>query len=160
MNFKEFLENKKENYYPTGVYIAVLPNEKTEKAIKKFQDKYLKNVKANDELHTTLIYSNKPQKEKIQPNNNTYAAHFAGFDLFGEEKDTLVMKLSSDALSSRNKDLTKKYNFVSDYDSYNPHITLAYDVKDFDVNSLSTFNEEIILENEYIEDLNDDWKPE
>lgn len=159
MDFKMFLETSS-NYYKGGVYVAVLPDEKTTEALQKYQSQYLQNVNVNTELHTTLIYSAKPQKEQVQCSDAIHEAKFNGFDLFGDDKDILVMKLKCKSLLDRNEKLTHDYGFISDYDSYNPHITLAYGVKGVNLEDLPKFDSTIVLLNEYAEDLDEDWKPE
>lgn len=159
MDFKMFLETSS-NYYKGGVYVAVLPDEKTTEALQKYQEQNLQNVNVNTELHTTLIYSAKPQKEKVICSDTIHEAKFNGFDLFGDDKDILVMKLKCKSLLDRNEELTYDYGFISDYESYNPHITLAYGVKDVNLENLPKFDRTIVLLNEYAEDLDEDWKPE
>lgn len=159
MNFKMFLETSS-NYYKGGVYVVVLPDDKTNKSLQEYQSQNLQNENVNTKLHSTLIYSAKPQKEKVICSNTVHNAKFDGFDLFGDDKNILVMKLKCKSLSDRNEELTNDYGFISDYDSYNPHITLAYDVKDMNLEDLPKFEGDIVLTNEYAEDLDEDWKPE
>lgn len=157
----DFLTEAPQMNYPTGVYVAVLPDEETNKSINNFQNELkkgvLKDVEMNNEIHTTLIYSNKPLKHKINHSTAEHKASFDGYELFGEDKDVLVMKLKSDSLHKRNKELTDEYGFISDYDSYNPHITLSYGAKGVDLSKLPDYNGSIILHNEYSEDLDEDW---
>lgn len=157
----DFITEAPHMNYPTGVYVAVLPDEETNTSIKNFQNELkkdlLKDVEMNDEIHTTLIYSNKPLKEKIKHINNIHKASFDGYELFGEEQDVLVMKLKSESLHERNQELTNEYGFISDYDSYNPHITLSYGAKGVDLSKLPDYNGSMVLHKEYSEDLDEDW---
>lgn len=147
-----------ETIYPGGVYISVKPDDITQKAIMEYQEKYLKQFELNTELHCTLIYSKKPYEDEIIPESYTALASFSSFELFGPENDTLVIKLNSEDLKRRNEDLTKKYGFISDYDEYKPHITLAYGIKNIDLNSLPDFEFGVILQDESVEALDNNWK--
>lgn len=152
----------KDYSYPGGVYIAVLPDEESNAQIKEFQENEVLKLgitDLNSELHSTIIYSAKPHKQNVQTSPDVHVAQCLGYELFGDESNILVMKLSCPSLSKRFDDLTDQYGFVSDYDEYRPHITLAYDVKDVDISKLPLYNKTIILKNEYSEGLDVDWEP-
>lgn len=157
MSFIDFLNEKPKNFYQNGVYVAVLPDESTKQSILDFQQEHLQDIEVNEKIHCTIIYSAKTKKDKIPTSNIQHNAVFDKYDLFGEEKDTLVMKLKCDSLYLRNDELTKEYDFISDFE-YNPHITLAYGVKDFDLTSLAKFEGSIVLKDEYTEDVDDGWE--
>lgn len=150
--FKEFLKEETDNtvLYPNGVYIAVRPDESTTIAIKEYQEKFIKQHEINEDLHCTLIYSQKPQIEEVQTESYFATCTFDSFDLFGPKKDTLVLRLNSSELERRNKLLSNKYGFISDYDEYKPHITLAYGVANIDLNSLPPIEFMMVLTNEEV----------
>jgi len=143
--------------YPDGVYIAVSPDESTAVAIQKYQEKYLKQYKVNDELHCTLIYSQKPHVDIIEPASYSAVATFESFELFGPKQDTLVIKLNSKELERRNELLSEENGFISDYDEYKAHITLAYGIENIDLNSLPAIEFSMTLQDEYVEALDTDW---
>ena len=150
-------EEDTEVNYPSGVYIAVSPDEITTDAIQKYQEKYLKQYKVNNELHCTLIYSQKPHVDIIEPASYSAIATFESFELFGPKQDTLVIKLNSKELERRNKLLSEENGFISDYDEYQPHITLAYGIENIDLNSLPAIEFSMTLQDEYVEPLDTDW---
>jgi len=153
MIFKDFLI---EAYYKKGVYIATDLTKESQNLIKQYQKDNL-NGDLNDELHCTLIYSQKPQQDLIQPKKYTYKAKAIGFSLFGPDKDTLVINLESEDMVKRNNELSKEYGFISDYDEYRPHITLSYKSTGIDLENLPKLNETLYLTNEYIEQLDTEW---
>ena len=141
--FKQFIiENESEEteieevQYPGGVYISVKLSEETEKAVKDYQEKYLKQHKINEELHCTLIYSQKPYVDEIEPASYSATGTFQEFSLFGEKEDTLVVEINSQDLARRNEELVDEHGFISDFGEYKSHVTLSYGVENIDLNSL------------------------
>lgn len=90
-----------------------------------------------DEYHTTIIYSRKPiafkplgKMQLVSVDHSTFA-----WDLFGEEKNTLVLKFQSKFLTQRWQkamDMGAMY----DFDTYKPHVSLSYDASGFDISKL------------------------
>jgi len=143
--------------FPDGVYVSVRPSEETTIAIQKYQEKYLKGQEINQDLHCTIIYSQKPQKEEVQVKEYKAIGTFKEFNLFGPDKNVLVAEINSPDLIRRNKDLVKEYNFISDFDEYKSHITLVYNAKNIDINSLPSMDFAFILENESVEALDTNY---
>ena len=160
--FKQYIKENEESeenteiHFPNGVYIAVTPDEATINAIKEYQKKYLKQHKINEELHCTLIYSQKPHVDEIESNSYQATATFNQFELFGPKSNILVIELISKELEARNNKLVQEHGFISDYNEYKPHITLAYDVEGLDLNSLPPIEFSMTLQDEYVEPLNTD----
>jgi len=148
---------KPEIFYPGGVYISVKLSEETEALVKEYQEKYLKGVDINEELHLTLIYSKQPEVNEIEPAEYTAVGTFQEFNLFGEKSDTLVAEINSFDLLRRNEILTQEYKFISDFDEYKSHVTLAYGVENIDINSLPPMDFGFTFENETVEQLDLDW---
>lgn len=76
-----------------------------------------------------------------------------------DNKRCLVIKLESEYLTNRHKELMKNYpSLTYDYPEYIPHITLSYDIGDFDISEIK-LNESTTLPmffniiTEYKEDL-------
>lgn len=76
------------------------------------------------DLHVTLMYDkSNPTFFHPAPVNLIYVARVVGADLFGDEKNTLVLKLDCAALQKRHKYLLSVgYRFS--YPDYAPHITI------------------------------------
>jgi len=166
-SFIEFInENNKDtkeaqpSFYPKGVYIDLKLTESSYNELSKYINDIsskIQNIKPNTDLHCTLIYSKKEHNEEIKPQEYQCTAIPKTLSLFGENKDTLVLELNSDCLKQRNKYLMDKYNFISDFKEYKPHITLAYECSNIDVNGIELPNFIIELENETIQELNENW---
>lgn len=109
-------------------------------------------------LHVTLLYS-RIHLPNYQPDPNLiHTAKFVGYDLFDWRKEEgtkcLVMKLSCPTLVARHTQLMSIHPATYDFPTYQPHITVGYDVAgDFDVGLLPAFDQDIILGEEYSEDL-------
>jgi hypothetical protein len=160
--FKEYIseeENKDEQeiHYPGGVYISVKLSEETEELVKEYQNKYLKGQDINEELHCTLIYSKKPHVDEIEPAEYTAVGTFKEFNLFGEDKDTLVVEINSQDLLRRNEELVKEHKFISDFDEYKSHVTLSYGITDIDLNSLPPIEFAFKFQDETVEQLDINW---
>jgi len=155
--FEDNTENEEINY-PDGVYISVKMRDESLIALKNYADKYLNGYDFNLDQHCTLIYSKKEQKELIESKEYDAIGTFLHFSKFGKEGETLVAELNCDLLVNRNKELVKKYGFVSDYDEYKPHFTLVYDAQDIDINSLPAIDFALNFYDETVEPLNENWK--
>lgn len=147
--------------YPDGVYMSRSLTDDSAMMIKEFQDKYLVGQEINPELHVTLVYSKKSYsgEEDITINTDVMSGTIIGYDLFGEDNNILVAKLRSTDLTQYVDELKSKYGFVSDYDAYQPHVTLSYNVGDFDVTTLPIMEGTLYFTNETVANLNADWKP-
>jgi hypothetical protein len=150
-------EQENEITFPAGVYISVIPDEITSEKIREYQEKYLKGKDVNTELHCTLIYSKKPHVDDIEPEEYTAVGTFQEFNLFGEDKNTLVIEINSQDLRRRNAELVEKYGFISDFDEYKSHVTLSYNADGIDINSLPPMDFAFSFINETVEPLDENW---
>ena len=161
--FSDFIreDNQEEEedkvFFPDGVYVSVRPSEETTIAIQEYQNKYLKGQEINQDLHCTIIYSQKPQKEDVQAQEYKAVGTFKEFNLFGPDNSVLVVEINSIDLLRRNKKLVREYGFISDFDEYKSHITLVYDAKNIDINSLPPMDFAFIFENESVEPLDTNY---
>lgn len=132
MNFKTFLENQNEHQnqkYSNGVYISVKLTDESSNQIKHYLKKYLpesKELTHEPNLHVTIIYSAKEHTGLIETKEYKLSTETLNVSKFG---DAVVIELKSDELQQRYKELTNKYNFISDYPNYKPHCTIAYTTK-------------------------------
>lgn len=140
-----------------GTYVGIRLSPQTEKDV----NQYIKdnNIPNDDSLkewgfHVTIVYSRKVLDD-FKPESKSYKATAIGFDLFGDDEDTLVMKLKSPELTKRHEQIRKEHGATHDYDSYEPHITLSYDAAEIDFSQLPSFDKEITLTDEYTQELED-----
>ena len=120
-------------------------------------------------LHTTLLYS-----RKFLPDYKAagkYETPMIGTptelvvwktkgDDGSEPANCLVMKYECPDLVKRHQELMKTHGATYDYDEYNPHITLSYDIGDMDITTLPNVVEaikQVVIGEEYGEDLHLDW---
>jgi hypothetical protein len=141
-----------------GTYVAVKVLKPCSSYLYKFcQDKGIPTDQHmfEHDLHTTLIYSRKPCPDIITMPNLVHEAYFNGFDMFSNshgEKCVLVMKLNAPTLVQRHLLLMEQHQATYDFESYVPHITLSYDFMG-DISTLLPYTKEILLSNEWIEEL-------
>ena len=154
---KEEETEEEETFYKDGVYISVKMTEESSTKILEYLEKYLPDVEHNEEQHCTLIYSKKEQKEEILPEEYTALAMPKQFSKFGENLETLVVEITCDQLVNRNLQLVNEYGFISDFEEYKPHFTLAYNCKDVDILTLPPLDMAITFNEETVEQLDDNW---
>ncbi len=82
--------------------------------------------------HITIIYSRTPvpSAENYAGSTTDIEATVSGYEVFPTKNDgkCLVMRLDFPYANMLNKQLTAE-GATSDYDSYKPHMTIAYDIK-------------------------------
>lgn len=151
-----------------GTYVAVKYNPYSlTKLIEVAHEYNVPNVISLDDMHTTLIYSTKGADTVEVHDKINYIGIPNKFNIWESQNGSkcLVLILNCNALVERNTELMNKYDFVSDYPEYTPHITLSYDVGNW--GNLEKLNEKIIKNkiyymvvttHEYVEDLNIGWK--
>lgn len=164
MRLNEIIGEKDEGKDPDGTYVGMKVSKETRDNIwnmtkslevpnpldKKdyhvtviFSRKYLPTFSAKGKLKEPLI--GKPEKFEIFPARN--------------DKNCLVLRFSCPELNKRHHYIMNTYDAKYDFDQYKPHITLSYDVGDFDPSGIdpSTYIDEIELTEEYDEELQLDW---
>lgn len=146
-----------------GTYIAATLTPESKQSIWELvKDINIPNKQSKSDYHTTLIYSRTPCDGYEEPADVCHAATVADTDIFQigstGSKQCLVLILDSPDLTKRHKSLMKQYDATYDYDEYHPHITLSYDIKDFDVTEFTKKVKDAQLKiefnNEYSEPLN------
>jgi len=150
MKLSEVIEKEGE----PGTYAAVRFDKRTINALKKFAEKV--GVAGDyDNWHATLLYSRKhlPNYQPIEKYTKPFIGTPIGLDLFGPEKNALVVKFSCPQLYQRHHKLMQQHGATYDFDLYEPHVTLSYDAKDIDLESLPEFKSKIKIIGEYSEDL-------
>ena len=137
----------------------------------------MKYIKDNDipkwvkpsNLHTTLLYSRKhlqdfkPRgklKDPIIGTPTELVVWETSADDGVPPTNCLIMKFDSPALVKRHQDLMKEHGGTFDYDEYEPHVTLSYDIGDLDIKKLPDVKKAIptvVFDVEYGEDLMLGW---
>lgn len=160
MKVQDFLIEERKN----GIYVAVKFSDDTINRLLKYCNKAnIPEVLKADEFHCTLSYSRKDvpdfePKEKIKEIGVPYKFEVWPSSPNAFKKDMtycLVLKFKSDYLQKR-FDKIMSMGATYDYDKYQPHISLSYNVdKDFDVKKLPPIKElgDFEIVSEYSEEL-------
>jgi hypothetical protein len=92
-----------------------------------------------DEYHSTIMYSRKEHPD-FQPLGKTYYATPSQFDVFHDRTNNtncLVLKYNSIEVEKRHYNIRQKYGATYDFENFIPHVTLSYDIGDFDISTLN-----------------------
>lgn len=129
---KSFLEVVKPKTDP-GVYMCAKFDQASNEKIKNIQSVLgVNNAVVAEKLHTTVVYSRKTVDVFPQDDLNEIA-HLVGFELWDTKYGkTVVAKLESPYLNGRFRDVMS-LGATYDFDDYKPHVTLAYDSGDVDL---------------------------
>ena len=154
------LENNK-----NGTYGAVSFNDNDIDKLIAFAEQYnVPNILDSKNFHATLAYSRKFLAD-IKPQECNSIANPKIFKIWesppnankAEKTYCLILLLDCQYLIDRFNNIMFNYNATYDYDEYNPHVTISYNVgEDFDVNELNdniNYVNSLQISEEYFEDL-------
>lgn len=137
-----------------GTFVgARLTGDSNSRLIEWINQKAIKNPATPDALHVTVALN---KTEKFQHDPIRYVPSIPidpstfSIDMFGPEKNVLVLKFQSPFLTKRHFSLREKYGFPWDWDDYSPHLTLSYDSDNEDPGT-PPFGLE--LDREYVEEF-------
>lgn len=154
--------------HSNGTFVAVRFDEETVVKLFTFgMMNMVPNMINARDFHSTIVYSRKPllnvpRQRDISP---SWIAKPIGFDIFdtrasadGIVTKCLVLKLESADMLGRHNFLRRWEGASHGFPSYNPHITLSYDIGDYDISKLKaidTLLPQIVIVQEYCEELKD-----
>jgi hypothetical protein len=155
----------------TGTYAAVTFSKDTLDRLLQFCEEFgVKNVLKRSKFHTTLLYSRKemPDYKALGDLDEPLVGKPDEFDVWKTRSEDpnkpasncLVLKYSCPALEARHKALMKEHKGTYDFDHFQPHITLSYNIGDMDIKELASHLKgigDIEIVHEYTEQLNLDW---
>jgi len=157
---REIIFSLEEKLYAGGVYIDLKMREDSIQRVKQWMNENIPTLERNLDLHCTMIYSKKEHDIDFIPLNYTVDSNFKSFEIFGPERDTLVVCINSPEIEERQKELSGLYGFVSDFPDYKPHFTIAYNCpSELDISLFPIIDFPIYFERETITPLKLDWKP-
>lgn len=148
-----------------GTYAGLrLDDESCNKLIDWCTQNNIPNPVPKDKLHTTLLYSRKHLPDYV-PQGNLPSAYIGlenGYDIWKSSSENptncLVLKINCDDIVTRHKELMDTHQATWDYPSYDPHITMSYDIGGVDASKLDTSSiGELTFTDEYAEELDLDW---
>jgi hypothetical protein len=156
-----------------GTYAGVKFSKDTIKAIKQYgKDNQLPNRLPSNKLHSTLLYSRTfcPNYQPLGKLPKPWVGKPTHLELWPSQPDEdgnvsrcLVLRYKCRELEQRHEDLMDAHDATFDFDTYDPHITLSYDVGELDLDSLPDITETldtIEINEEYGETLNLNWANE
>lgn len=147
-----------------GTYAAVTFDHTTRKSIYRYCSLAdIPNTVRPDKLHATLLYSD-TDLPLFEPNEQyryplvAYPVGLSIWDTSDEGRPTkcLVVLLDCDRLIERHELLIAEHGARYPHPTYQPHMTLSYDVGDLEMEGLPFFENyvpHIIITGEYKEDL-------
>lgn len=147
-----------------STYCAIQFTEQSSQDIVDFASSHdVPNVIDVEKVHCTVLYSKKPISGFVALGDKVpqYEIAFSRYDVFRDRKsgnNSLVMVLDCDELIEHHTEYMDQYGASWDFPTYIPHITLSYDIGDFDVSKLPPYDGDIIADHEYAEPLDVEWK--
>lgn len=170
MRVNELLTEQSSEPETKGTYAAVKFDKKTTDALKKYMvDNDIPNPLRREKMHTTLLYSRKycPDYEPLGKIDPPWIGEPLEFEVWkskpkdgGEGSNCLVLRFKCEQLDKRHEKLMKELDATYDFPDYKTHITLSYDIGDMDWKDLPDIKKylsEIVIVEEYGEDLDLDW---
>lgn len=128
--------------YNDGVYVCTLLDDQTkEELIQYITDYQIPNAVTKEQLHSTLIYSdsNVLDLKPICDYPNPLIGQSIGIEIWdgpsieSNTKKYLVLTFKCDGLLDRHQQILNEYNIQHKYSEFISHVTLSYDVSDFDI---------------------------
>jgi 2'-5' RNA ligase len=147
-----------------GTYVGVKLSTESMDALEKLLDG-IPNPISRSKMHVTIIYSKKPTtftkadcNGKLDPSWKLVPDEFHVFHT-EEGWRALVLKVMSPELEARHKEIMDNYGASYDHDKYTPHVTLSYNIGDFDIAKMGKVGdmEELEAVEEYEQPLDLDF---
>lgn len=153
MSFKDYLNEEK------GTYAGFkFDKESQDYIMDLIKELNVPNPVSRDDLHSTLLYSEKYLPDYKAAKNINGVAVADKLEIFKtDEGNVLVLRLDSEFMRKRHNELMRVHDATYPYPEYKPHVTLSYDVGDFKIPKVK-LSKGIIIDKEYQEDLDKDWK--
>lgn len=132
LSYKEFNESKQ----LPGTYAAVkLFPERAVIIYKLMVNLKVPNPEQADKFHVTLLYSRKHLPNYVPQPELHFLSVPTCLEVWPTKsgKNCLVLKLDSPALQARHKELMTMHEAEYDYPEYKTHISLSYDIGDYDI---------------------------
>ena len=158
MSFKEYLMEAQ-----AGTYAAVRPSKEDGDKIQKFMGLHnIPNPEPTDKLHATLLYSRKHLPDYEPDTTLVHDAKIDSLEVWNTKsgKNCLVAKITSPSLANRYTKLMVEHGATAEYSEFKPHISLSYDIGNFDISKLkvSQLPKSLKMTDEYKEALDTNGK--
>lgn len=142
----------REVFTPSGLYVAVRPDYKTQLLLNDWADK--SGIILDDNLHITVLYSHAPVKIYSPPSVEFHIAKFSGWDVFGHRpgESYLVAKVNAPSIVLRHW-YYKELGGTHDYPVFNPHMTICKYNPEEKTFPMFDIDFDMVFTNEYREPL-------
>lgn len=149
-----------------GTYVGAKFSTATLARLKKFIDRHdIPNGLTKTDMHTTIIYSRKHVPDldvagKLKPR---WVGKPEKLEVFKTRSglNALVLRYSCPEQAAKHKHIMDSTDATYDFPKYKVHLTLSYDIGDYDTDKLKDMSLEsigdIIITELYEEELNLDW---
>ena len=126
-------------------------------ALRRFaHDLGLESALPASDMHLTVLFSKKEVDwHDLVPNRNKVRVSLSHLDMFGEDKNVLVLKVKDYSFLSQRNQYYLDNGGHSDWPDYKPHITLSWKANGHNIDMTRRFEEKITLEEEYFDDIHD-----
>lgn len=146
---------------PGGTFVGVhLTSDSTARLCGWMDQNLIKNPQPADKIHTTLVLDKETpflhDPMAYEPSIPIDPATYH-IELFGPDKNVMVLSFDSPFLQKRHLQLREKYGLSWDWPEYTPHITLTYDIQEI-ATEFETPDFELELSGEYVTAFNPDWE--
>jgi hypothetical protein len=149
-----------------GTYVGGKFDRKTVARLKKFaKDHNIPNYLESDKYHTTIIYSRKhiPDLDISNSLKDNWIGKPEKLEIFSTTGGgkALVLRYSCDEQKKLHQHIMDTTVATYDHPEYKIHVTLSYDIGDYDEDKLDNLPldklGELIIDKIYKEELNLDW---
>ena len=147
-----------------GTYMAVQLTNESANALEEFiKNNNIPNPLQKENLHVTIIYSRNALPE-LEASDSLYIGEAMGLTVWPtyakrgkDSANALILLLDTADLIARHRSIMSSFKEATyDFDEYNPHITLSYNLGDFDINSLDIGSIPILsFQNEIIKEIDE-----
>lgn len=151
--------------HENGTYVEAYLDEESKEALSAFcEDKQIPSPTPKDKFHITIIYSEGEGQGDPTVGDKRFeepmVAKFEKYNLFGPEKNCLVMELECEALNQLHRQILQDHPTLKhSYDEYAAHVTLSYTIPEgFDLDELEKPDFEILICGYTSSELNPNWK--
>lgn len=158
MKYQELFEEESK-----GTFVGIRFGSKTISRLTKWlEEQNISNLTPGHEMHCTIILDEKKKfnwdcedyKNRLKIDPSTYK-----LDLFGPEKDILVITFNCHDLSQRHESGIIEHNITWEFPEYIPHITLCQEAKGIDLSQIALPKFPLYVSHEYKQDYDKPtWK--
>jgi len=151
-----------------GTYAGVLFSKKTIQMLEKYMsDNNIPNALSSQKLHSTVLYSSKylSNYKPLGQINPPWIGKFKQFNVFQglpkKEGDPftncLVLEYECPEQVQRFNYLMKEYDATYNHEEYKTHVTLSYNIGDFEYQKLPPLDFDLEIIEEYQRELISNW---